>query len=152
MGSHMLNSVRILLVDDDKAVIQVIQEGLSICGYKSITCAGDGHEAVRIYPELLPDLVFMDINMPVMDGYEAAKRIITKDPDARIVIITGNPSDIRARRSLAEGLVRTVLQKPVKLMDLKAIVETYAYDGSALDPRSSSAFPSRKRPACGYLS
>ncbi|MFO7785011.1 MAG: response regulator [Thermodesulfobacteriota bacterium] len=147
----MLESVRVLLVDDDKVVTRVFQEALSIQGYENVTCAGNGEEALQAYPEFLPDLVFMDIDMPVMDGYEATRRIKALDPDARIVVVTGNPSDIRARRSLDEGLARTVLQKPVRLWDLKAIVDAHAFEGSAPESFSSAALPSREHPAFGPL-
>ena len=147
----MQDYIKIILVDDDKDVTRIIQEALSIYGYEKVTCAGDGEEAVRAYPEVLPDLVLMDIDMPVMDGYEAARRIRALDPDARIVVITGNTSDIRARRTLEEGLVRTVLQKPIRLWDLKAIVDAHAYACSASEPFSSSPLPPRESTAFGPL-
>lgn len=147
----MQDSVRILLVDDDEAVTRIIQEALTIYGYENVTCVGNGKEAVLAYPELLPDLVFMDIDMPVMDGYEAARRIKALDPDAQIVVVTGNSSDSRAMRTLEEGLVRTVLQKPIRLWDLKAIVDAHAFDGSFPEPFPSSSLPSRERPAFGQL-
>lgn len=148
----MQGYVKILLVDDDKGIIRIIREALSIYGYEDVTCARDGEEAVRSYSENHPDLVLMDIDMPVMDGYEAARQIKALNPDAQIIVITGNRSDKRARRALDEGLVRTVLQKPLRIRDLKAIVDAHSFDDSAPESFSSPPVPSREHPAFEQLS
>jgi len=60
--------------------------------------------------------------MPVMDGYESSHMIKTFDPNARILMLTGNPGDFRARRTIEEGIALTLIQKPVKLMDLNRTI------------------------------
>lgn len=60
--------------------------------------------------------------MPVMDGYESSFKIKSMDPNARILVLTGNPGDIRAKKTINEGLALRLLRKPVKLMDLNRTI------------------------------
>lgn len=119
----MPGSIRILLVDDDADIRRIMREALEIQGLADVACACDGLEAVQMYRDFLPHLVFMDIVMPVMDGYEASRRIKAMDPEAQISVLTGNPADPRARRILDEGIAKTVLQKPVRLSRIRSIIE-----------------------------
>ena len=66
--------MRILLVDDSRAVAAVIGARLEVIGHK-VTVAENGEVALARFQEALPDLVLMDIEMPVMNGFEAAQRI-----------------------------------------------------------------------------
>ena len=133
----MPDSIRILLVDDDEEINKILQEALQIMGYGDVACAGNGEEAVRQYGRFLPDLVFMDIEMPVMDGLEASRRIAAMDPEARIVVLTGNPADPRVGLILEEGITETVVAKPVRLMHLRTLIES----------RSPGASPSLASPS-----
>ncbi len=119
----MPGSIRILLVDDDAEIRRIMREALEIQGLGDVVCACNGLEAVQMYQDFLPHLVFMDIVMPVMDGYEASRRIKAMDPDAQIVVLTGNPADPRARRIIDEGIVPTVFQKPLRLSQIRSIIE-----------------------------
>jgi len=64
----------------------------------------------------------MDVEMPVMDGYESSSKIKSFDPNARILVLTGNATDCRARRTIEEGIALILLQKPVRLMDLNRTI------------------------------
>jgi len=117
----MLSS-KILIVDDETPVSNLMVEILHREGYPNVEMAADGQEAVEKYKDLLPDLVFMDIEMPVMDGYESSSRIKAFNPLANILVLTGNPADARARRTVQEGFASALIEKPLKLKDLRRIV------------------------------
>jgi DNA-binding NarL/FixJ family response regulator len=102
-------ALRVLIADDHRLfaeALEVILAGdprLSVVGH-----AADGEEAVRLAKELQPDVVLMDISMPVMDGIEAARAIREQDGDACILMLTGSNSraDVDgARRAGAAGYV-----------------------------------------------
>ncbi len=106
--------IRILIVDDSEVSVRILevifdtQEEIQVVGI-----ASDGREAVRLNTELKPDLITMDINMPVMDGFEATRIIMSTNPTP-IVIITSylqeNESGITFK-ALEEGAL-AVLDKP----------------------------------------
>lgn len=142
----MPDSIRILLVDDDEEINKILQEALILMGYEDVACARNGEEAVRTYAQVLPELVFMDIEMPVMDGLDASRRIRALDPEADIVVLTGNPADPRARSILDEGIAETVVPKPVRLKHLKRLIESRCAGTSpsmvspSFPPHEQSAF------------
>ena len=120
-GGHMLKK-KVLVVDDEKTLSELIMESLMMVGDYSVERAFNGQEALEKYKTFLPDIVVMDVEMPVMDGYESSSKIKSFDPDARILMLTGNPGDSRARRTIEEGIALSLLQKPVKLMDLNRTI------------------------------
>ena len=114
---------KILVVDDQAYLSTMIVEALHLAGDYDVEQASNGKEAVDKYKNFRPDLVVMDIEMPVMDGYESSFEIKSFDPSARILVLTGSPGDFRARKSVDEGLALNLLKKPVRLMDLNRIVK-----------------------------
>jgi DNA-binding NarL/FixJ family response regulator len=71
-----MTAVRVLLVDDVKEVRQNLRTALTLSGdIEVIGEAADGSEAIRLTESLQPDVVLMDLEMPVMDGYEATRQI-----------------------------------------------------------------------------
>lgn len=113
---------KILLVDDEKHLTDLISEALDIHGGYSVEKACNGKEGFEKYKAFSPDLVLMDIDMPVMDGYESSSKIKSYDPDAKILVLTGNPSDNRAMRTVKEGIALTLLKKPIRLTDLNRTI------------------------------
>ncbi|MFC1532864.1 response regulator [Thermodesulfobacteriota bacterium] len=113
---------KILVVDDEKSLSNLIKESLVMLGDYNVERAFDGREALEKYKNFLPDIVIMDVEMPIMDGYESSSKIKSFDPDARILMLTSNPGDFRARRTIEEGIALTLLQKPIKLMDLNRTI------------------------------
>jgi CheY-like chemotaxis protein len=113
---------KVLIVDDEKSLSELIMESLLMFGDYNVERANNGKEAFEKYQTFLPDIVVMDIEMPVMDGYESSHKIKSFDPNARILMLTGNPGDNRARRTIEEGIALTLIQKPVRLMDLNRTI------------------------------
>ncbi|MDP4164386.1 MAG: response regulator [Bacillota bacterium] len=77
---------RILIVDDAKFMRLTLTNILLKAEHEVVGEAENGAEAVRLYSELKPDLVTMDITMPEMSGLEAVKKIKGSDPDAKIIM------------------------------------------------------------------
>jgi DNA-binding NarL/FixJ family response regulator len=101
----------VLIVDDAYFMRNLIKKTLKEAGYEVIGEAKDGKEGVRLYFELKPDVVTMDINMPHMSGIEATKEILSKDPNAKIIAVTGN-NDENKKRQILEAGAKEYLQKP----------------------------------------
>lgn len=114
---------KILIVDDEKGICNTMIEFLQVEGSYEIDHAFDGCEGVAKYKKFHPDLVVMDISMPVMDGYESSRQIKSFDPSARILVVTGNTFDARARKTIEEGIALTLLQKPLRLRELHRIIQ-----------------------------
>ncbi|WKT57718.1 response regulator [Candidatus Nitrosotenuis chungbukensis] len=78
----------ILLVDDDADLLKVMSEVITTLGYGAIL-ASNGQEAVLQFEKHIPNLVFMDVKMPILDGFDAFFRIRSKFPNANIIMMTG---------------------------------------------------------------
>jgi two-component system, NarL family, nitrate/nitrite response regulator NarL len=101
--------IRVLIADDHRLFAEALQAILDADDRIDVVGqAGDGREAVQLAAELDPDVVLMDISMPVMDGIEAAREIRSGRGDASILMLTGSNSrtDVdRARQAGAAGYV-----------------------------------------------
>ena len=82
-------SRRVLIVDDEKGIREALKQVLEYEEIEVQTCAS-GHEALRVYPEFQPHLVFLDVKMEGMDGLETLKRVRELDPHAQVVMISGH--------------------------------------------------------------
>lgn len=100
-----------LLVDDSPLIHTLLKKTLEKNGYEVCGDAINGREGVELYEKLRPDIVFMDINMPVMDGLAAATQIKREDPGARIIMLSalGDESIIRQAEEMGIGIF---LKKP----------------------------------------
>ncbi len=78
----------ILIVDDAVFMRMTVKNILEKGGYEVVGEAGDGAQAVKQYAALKPELVLMDITMPVMDGIEALKKIRALDPSAKVLMVS----------------------------------------------------------------
>lgn len=105
----MSDTIRVLIADDHRMFAEALEailatdRRLEVIGH-----ASDGAEAVRLALENRPDVILMDIEMPVMDGLEATKQIRTDWPRACVLMLTGSNSrtDVdRAREAGAAGYV-----------------------------------------------
>jgi len=101
---------RLLLVDDHKLLRQGLRRAVEDAGFDVVGEAGNGEEAVRLAVELRPDLVLMDVTMPVLDGIEATRRLRQSAPEARVVILTMHGEEETVARALRAGAVAYLLK------------------------------------------
>jgi twitching motility two-component system response regulator PilH len=103
----------ILIVDDSPTEVHVMQKALERHGYRT-AAAGDGAEGIRLAREMNPDLIFMDVVMPGMNGYQAT-RTLASDPKTRaipIIMVTSKGQETDKIWGLRQGAVDYMV-KPV---------------------------------------
>jgi DNA-binding NarL/FixJ family response regulator len=101
---------RLLLVDDHTLLRQGLRRAVEEAGFDVVGEAGDGEEALRLAVELKPDLVLMDVTMPVLDGIEATRRLRHSCPEARVVILTMHGEEETVARALRAGALAYLLK------------------------------------------
>ncbi|MDP3147588.1 MAG: response regulator transcription factor [Ignavibacteria bacterium] len=102
----------LLLADDNYAVRKMIKDVLASPNNNFIECS-NGEEAVKTYAKYLPDWVLMDIEMDVMDGITASKKIIEKYPRAKIVMLTQYNDKHLVRAALNAGAKDFILKENI---------------------------------------
>ncbi len=101
---------RVLVVDDSGDILELIREILTMNNYE-VDTAVNGAQALDKYAEFKPDIVTLDLSMPVMDGYETLLRIFKIDKDARVIVLTALESKELIERCLEKGAV-AYMSKP----------------------------------------
>ncbi|MBI3971192.1 MAG: response regulator [Chloroflexi bacterium] len=114
-------SIRIVLADDESIIRMDLKEMLTSLGYVVVGEAGDGRSAVNLARELRPDLVIMDIQMPDLDGIDAA-RILTEEGIAPVLLLTAYSQQELVDRAKQAGVVGYIV-KPFRESDLAPAIE-----------------------------
>ena len=104
---------KIMLVDDAAFMRMMIKDTLQKHGYTEIVEAGNGEQALATYAAEKPDLVLMDITMPVMDGLEALRRLREMDSSARVVMCSAMGQETMVVDALKLG-AKDFIVKPFK--------------------------------------
>jgi DNA-binding NarL/FixJ family response regulator len=104
------------LIRDGLAAVLRAESGLQV-----VAEAANGEEAIEAYARLHPDIVLMDLRMPVMDGLTATRAILADDPNARIIVLTTYDGDEDIHRALAAG-ARGYLLKDMMRTDLLGVI------------------------------
>lgn len=130
----MTNPIRIMLADDHKVLRQGIAQVLDAQADMQVVAQADnGQDAVRLARLHQPDITLLDINMPEMDGVEAARQILAEHPQTGIIILTMYRNDELVFEAIKAG-VRGYLLKEAELDELLAAVRSVARGEAAIDP------------------
>lgn len=113
-----IKEAKILIVDDQPANVTLIEKMLDIDGYLNVISTTDPTQVESIYMEQNSDLVLLDLNMPVMDGYEVLTRIREVDPDYPPIIVLTAQSDRESRIKALDLGARDFLAKPFDRVEL----------------------------------
>ena len=123
----LLRRRRILLVDDNKTNLQVARLLLKRLGLE-VDTALSGAEALESIASNIPEVVFLDLQMPEMDGFQTAREILKKLPGAYIIAMTAAATTEDRSASAAAGM-RDFVSKPIKESDLSRALWTYYHQG-----------------------
>ena len=136
--SSSSDAITVMIVDDHP----VVREGLTAIfksqkDIKIIAEAGDGDEACKLYDELYPDVVLLDLRMPNKDGLHAITELMTRNPKPRIIVMTTYESEEDIRRTLKAG-AKGYLAKGTAPQEIRDAVRKVAKGDSLLPPSIAS--------------
>jgi signal transduction histidine kinase/ActR/RegA family two-component response regulator len=131
---------RVLVVDDNADAAEMLAAAL-IAGGDDVVIADDGPEALRVVASFTPDVVVLDIGLPLMDGYELARLLREHEQESaaagakriRLIAVTGYGQEADHQQSAAAG-IDVHLVKPVDLAQLRAAIAGRPGDWTPLDP------------------
>ena len=101
---------RLLVVDDSLFMRKLICALAAEAGWEVVGEAGNGEESIMLYQQLWPDLVTMDLVMPVMGGLKALRQIRTIDPQAKVVVVTALDQKQALMDSIRDGAIDFIVK------------------------------------------
>jgi DNA-binding NarL/FixJ family response regulator len=108
-GLEPMTRARVLLADDHAAVAEQLR-GILEPEFEVVATVGDGRALIEAVDAIRPDVIVTDIGMPCLDGMAAARAILGKDPEARIVFVTVHAEAGLLQQALAAGVLGYVLK------------------------------------------
>lgn len=128
----MTSTIKILIVDDHP----VVRDGLTAVletqpDFEVVGEAGDGHEAITQVEQLRPDVVLLDLDMPVLDGLGALQQIMKQHPGTKVIIFTVFDTDERILTAVQSGAQGYLLKGDAPRNEIFRAVRT-VYEGGAL--------------------
>lgn len=124
----MTTPLKVLIVDDEAHIRKLISLIIRQVAAVDITEVTNGQEAIDIYPRLKPDLVLMDVNMPIMDGLAALKHMSELDPEGLVVMLTSLANRQSVEDAFQSGAIHYIRKDTPKdeiIAALKKIVADY---------------------------
>lgn len=117
---------RVLVIDDDPTISELIQLAL-VSGGHEVVVSNSGKEGVERATEDHFDLIFSDLGMPDLSGWEVARRILGVKPDQPFIFVTGWGSTLEEQK-LADYGVQAVIQKPFEFQELLTVTKRVLED------------------------
>ncbi|EFU69051.1 chemotaxis response regulator CheY [Aliarcobacter butzleri JV22] len=116
--------MKVLVTDDSKMARKMVVKSLEESTIKDLEIfeAQNGQEAIDLYKEISPKIVFLDLTMPIMDGFEALKRIKKIDENAKVVIISADIQKLSMDRVRELGAFNFI-KKPIDSLKMQQILE-----------------------------
>lgn len=134
----MRTSIRLIAADDHPLILAGLDSVLSLeADMTLVATAADGEAALELYRKEVPDIVLMDLSMPVMDGVTSIRAIVSEFPNARIIALTTFEGDEDIYRAFSAGAKGFVVKDMLRTQLLTAIRQVHA-GSRAIPPEISS--------------
>jgi DNA-binding NarL/FixJ family response regulator len=143
-GPKGLDELRVLVVDDHDLFRTGLRNLLSDQGVNVVGEAGDGETAIRIAPDLAPDVIIMDLNMPGAGGVETTRRLSSLAPLSRVVVLTISADDEDVMNAVLAGACGYLL-KDSSIQDLLTGIRAAAAGESLISPQIAAKVLQRLR-------
>lgn len=98
-----MEKARIMIVDDSYVIRSIISEAHNKDKYELVAMAKDGEEALLMHAEHKPQIVTMDLTMPNIDGLECIEKLLERDPDLNIVVVSALTDEATGIKALEKG-------------------------------------------------
>ena len=129
--------IRVLVVDDHGVVRLGVERALSgLPGVEVVGAVADGEQALAAVPELEPDVILMDLQMPGLDGIAATREIVRQQPDARVVVLTSYLDRAKIEAALEAGAIGYTL-KDGDPQELERVVRVAADGDFPIAPKAA---------------
>lgn len=129
------DNIKVLIVDDSKLTVVGLKTTIKqFEGLEVVATAENGQIAIQVANQYKPDIILMDIGMPVMDGIEATREITNSNPDIKVIMLTSHEGEVNVIGALSAGAYSYCL-KDIEPETLIAIIKDTYKGASWLDPR-----------------
>ena len=133
------NPFRVIISDDEPFVRLLLKKVARMAGLELVAEAENGQEALDRYRQHRPDLMLLDINMPVKSGEETLKELLKEFPDARVIVLTSMSDMETAKRCISLGAKDCILKDtPVPKIQEILVGHVERFRSAALNPGASS--------------
>lgn len=149
-------SDRILLVDDHEVILEGIRTLVERSGREWDICgmAHNGQEGVEMARSLKPDVVVLDISMPLMSGIEAARAITSEDKNSKVLLFTMHESERIEKEAREAGACGVVVKSQAArslIRAIDAVLSGGTFFGSSADGDSPVCAPQKRKPGIGPM-
>lgn len=128
--TSMKRPLQVLVLDDDEKILRLLKIFLRQLGYQ-VTTAPNGREGIQMMLESSFDLVIVDVQMPVVDGFEFAEEVLRLWPWEKIILCTGHKSREVERHAISLG-IKAILEKPLSFNTLESAIQEVCGSSDAL--------------------
>lgn len=119
-----MNDQKILIVDDAGFMRNLLGNTIKEIGYLNLYFADDGTTAIEKAAEIKPDIITLDISMPIMDGLEAVSKILEVSPKSKIIMVTAVTGQTTIKQAIKNGAI-DYLKKPFDKSEVEDILRRH---------------------------
>ncbi len=112
-----MSNHKVLVIDDSPFIFKAVKRALEPNGFDVVDNASNGKIGVEMYDKYQPDVITLDVTMPIMDGIETAKALVAKNPDVKILMLSAMGDETLHNQAKEIG-VKKFIRKPFKPEEL----------------------------------